>query len=120
MFDLKSVAPYLAATGNALLSLDENTSGADDFAGELLVYTGDVIVSVAQGLDLPPIPDAIAKGTSERITGASRAILIVASSVLAIARFQVAGKAATVLRYVDQALRNLLAGKPVPAAPALS
>lgn len=116
-FDLKSLAPYLGASGNALVNLDENTTGADDFAGELLIYAADVIASVGEGGDLPDFPAAIQKGVSDRITGAARVSLIVASSVLPIVEFQVSGKAKTALKYVNQTIRQLLAGQPVSAAP---
>lgn len=118
MLNFLSVAPYLAATGNALSNLDENTSGADDLAGTLLQYAADVILVIAHGEDLPQLPEILAKGTTEKITGATRVSLIVASSVLGIARFQVVGKAQAILRYVDESLKLLLAGNPVAPAPA--
>jgi hypothetical protein len=117
-FNIVQFAPYLGATGNALVNLDENTSGADDFAGQLLMYAAEVIAAVSDGQDLPPFPDAIANGVTEKITGVSRAILIVASSVLMVAQFQVSGKAGLVLKYASQAISRLLAGQTVPTAPA--
>lgn len=118
MLNFLAVAPYLAATGNALVNLDEDVKGADDVAGTLLIYGADVILAIAGSEPLPALPEILAKGTTEKITGAARVSLIVASSVLGIARFQVTGKAAVILRYVDESLRLLLAGKPVPPAPA--
>lgn len=117
MLNFLAVAPYLAATGNALSNLDENASGADDLAGTLLEYAADVILAVAGRENLPPLPTILAQGTTEKITGAARVSLIVASSVIGIARFQTTGKAQAILRYVDESLKLLLAGKPVPAAP---
>lgn len=117
MLNFLAVAPYLAATGNALSNLDENASGADDLAGILLQYAADTILAIASGVDLPALPDILAQGTDEKITGAARVSLIVASSVIGIARFQTTGKAQAILRYVDGALKLLLAGKPVPVAP---
>jgi len=113
-----AIAPYLAATGDALVNLDENKSGADDFAGELLIYAADVITAVSNQSDLPDLPEVLAAGTLDRITGYSRVSLIVISSILTVAQFQVTGKAATALRYANQAIRLLLAGRPVPPAPA--
>jgi hypothetical protein len=114
-----SVAPYLGATGAALISLDADRTGGDDFAGELLMYAGYVIASVAAGEDIPPFPDTIKAGTTDKISGIARVSLIVASSILTIAQFQVTGKARTALKYSYQAVQNLLAGAPVPAAPKL-
>ena len=112
-----SVAPYLGATGAALINLDQDRTGGDDFAGELLMYAGYVIASVTAGEDIPPFPEIIKGGTTGKITGAARVSLIVANSILTVAQFQVAGKAGKILRYINQAIRNLLAGVPVPAAP---
>ena len=118
-FDLKTFAPYLAASGTALINLDENTTGADDLSGELLIYVADVIQAVSEGGDLPGLPTIIAQGTQERITGAARVSLTVAASVLPIAQFQVpAGKGRTALKYAGQVINQLLAGKPVSAIPA--
>lgn len=115
-FDLKTIAPYLAASGNALVNLDENTTGADDLAGELSIYAADVIQAVTENDDLPSLPSIIAKGTTERITGAGRAILTVVSSVLPIAIFQLPpGKGRSALKYASQTIQLLLANKPVPA-----
>lgn len=110
------LAPYLGAAGNELMNLDEDTTGADDFAGNLLVYVAEVIAAIADGADLPDFPDALKQGTSEKITGAARVSLRIASSALTIAQFQVSGKAAQILKYANQALRNLLAGKAVAPA----
>lgn len=118
MFSLMSIAPYLAATGDALLNLDENTSGADDFAGALLVYVGATLAAVANDEELPEFPDELKGGISDRITGAARVSLILASSILSIAQFQVSGKAGKAIKYAVQAIRQLLAGKAVPIPPA--
>jgi hypothetical protein len=114
-----SIAPYLGATGTALVNLDENKTGADDFAGELLIYAAEVIAAVAAEEDIPPFPETIKSGTTDRISGVARVSLSVANSILSIAQFQVAGVAAKTLRYINMAIRNLLAGVPVPAAPVI-
>ena len=119
MLNFLAVAPYLAATGNALSNLDENKSGADDLAGDLLQYAADTMLAIAQGADLPALPELLKRGTTEKITGSARVSLIVASSVIAIARFQTTGRAQAILRYVDEALKLLLAGWAVSPAPAL-
>src|SRR5262249_11742718 len=112
-----SVAPYLGVTGTALINLDENKTGADDFAGELLIYAGEVIAAVAAEEDIPGFPEVIKAGTNDKISGAARVSLIIANSILMFAQFQVAGKAGKILKYINQAIRNLLGGVPVPAAP---
>lgn len=118
-FSLESLAPYLGATGTALVNLDENTTGADDFGGELLLYAAEVIAAVSVGEDIPPFPDALKHGISEKISGVARVSLIVANSILTVAQFQVSGTAAKALKYINQAIRQLLAGQPVPAPPTI-
>jgi hypothetical protein len=112
-----SAAPYLGAAGAALVNLDENKTGADDFAGLLLMHVAYVIAAVAAGEDLPDFPEIIKAGTTNKISGIARISLMVAASILAIAQFQFAGNAATVLKYSYQAIQNLLDGVPVPAPP---
>lgn len=115
-FNFISIAPWLAATGQALIDLDEDKEEADDFAGELLIYAADVGLSVQAGEDIPPFPPALAKGTQGRITGVLKATLQVANPLLTFASFQVADpKARKVLKYVSQALSQLLANQPVSA-----
>jgi hypothetical protein len=75
---------------------------------------------VAAEGDLPELPDVLKHGVGEKITGVSRATLIVANSLIGFVRFQVSGKAATILKYVSQALSQLLAGQTVPPAPVLA
>jgi len=117
MFDLSAVAPYLGASGNALVNLDENKTGADDFSGELLIYAADVIAAVSEGEDIPSFPEALTSGINDRITGAAKVSLILASSILPIAQFQVSGKARTALKYINQVIRNLLANQTIPPVP---
>jgi hypothetical protein len=119
---LSNVGPYLGVVGNELANLDENTSGADDFAGQLLLYAADVIAVIDEGVDdLPPFPDALKVNVSDKITGPGKMALRIASSVLMLAQFQVTGKGALALRYIAQAVRNLLSGTlpPVPPRPIL-
>lgn len=117
---ITNLAPYLGAAGNELLNFDENTTGADDFAGALLVYVAEVIAAIAEDADLPEFPAALRQGTTDKISSASKLTLRVASSALTIAQFQVGGRASTILKYVNQALRNLLAGVAVAPRPALT
>jgi hypothetical protein len=114
-FNLAAIAPYLGATGQALVDLDEDTNGAEDFAGALLIYAAEVIGAVANNGDLPEFPEVLKKGTTEKIGGAFRATLIVANSILSFARFQVSGRAALILKYASQAISQLLAKQPVQA-----
>lgn len=118
MFDLKAAAGYLGATGQALVDLDDNTQGWEDFVGALLIYVAEVLMAVSSGGDLPEFPEALKKGTTDKITGSFRATLIVVNSVLGFARFQATGKASAILKYANQAISQLIAGQPVPPAPA--
>lgn len=118
MFDLKAAAGYLGATGSALVDLDDNTQGWEDFVGALLMYVAEVLISVSAGGDLPEFPEILKKGTSDKISGPFRASLIVANSILGFAQFQVTGKAAQILKYANQAIRQLISGQPVPPVPA--
>lgn len=113
-FNFNTISPFLGATGQALLDLDADKNGAEDFAGALLVYAAEVGAAVSEGADLPPFPDELKIGTTDRITGSFKATLIVVNSILTVARFQVKGKAATALKYVTQTISQLIAGQPVP------
>lgn len=118
-FTIDSLAPYLGVTGVTLLNLDENTTGADDFAGALLLYSGEVLAAVGGDRDIPEFPDALKHGISDKISTAAKVPLIVASSILTLAQFQVSGTAAKALKYVNQAIRSLLSGTPIPATAGL-
>lgn len=112
-----TIAPFLAASGQALIDLDENKEGADDFAGELLVYVTDVKNASDHNEDLPPLPEVLANGTTGKISGGLKATLKVANPLIMMASFSVKGKAAKVLRYASQAISQMLADRPVPPAP---
>lgn len=114
----EDIAPFLGVTGQSLIDLDENKQGADDFIGELLIYVADVGTAVANDADLPPLPATIAKGTNEKISGVLKGTLKAINPILMFASFKVKGKASQVLRYASQAISLLIAGQPVPAAPA--
>jgi len=116
-FNLVALAPYLGASGNALINLDDNKTGADDFSGELLIYASEVIGAVTSNEDLPAFPEFLAKGVNEKITGAGRVTLNIASSVLPLAQFQVTGKARVALKYISQVVRDLLNNQPIPPTP---
>lgn len=116
---LSTIGPYLGVAGNELVNLDENTTGADDFAGQLLLYAADVIASIDTGADLPSFPDALKVNVTDKISGASKVALRIASSALTLAQFQVSGKAGAALRYIAQAVRNLLSGSSIPTPPAV-
>lgn len=113
-FNFNTISPFLGATGQALIDLDADKTGAEDFAGALLVYAAEVGVSVSDGSDLPPFPEELKAGTTDKITGAFKATLIVANSILTVARFQVKGKPATALKYITQTISQLLGGQIVP------
>jgi hypothetical protein len=111
---------FLAAAGNELVNADENESGADDWAGQFLLYAGEVIAAIQNDEDIPALPELIAKGTSEKISGAPKIVLRLASGTLTVAQIRAKGKAAATLRYINQVIRALLAGKAVLNAPALA
>lgn len=115
-FNFNTLAPYLGATGDALINVDENTTGADDFAGQLLLYAAEVIAAVNEDESLPELPQVLKNGVTDKISGIARVSLIVASSILTVAQFQTTGDAAKALKYVNQAIRLLLSGAPVPQA----
>lgn len=117
-FDVGTIAAIFSTTGNTLVNLDENTTGADDFSGELLIYTGDVISAIKNAEDLPELPDIITKGVTDKISGAARVSLIMASAWLPFIQAASPAKYRTALKYLGQVLRQLLAGKPVPPMPA--
>ncbi len=114
----EDIAPFLGVTGQSLIDLDENKEGADDFAGELLVYVADVGSAIATHDELPPLPLIIANGTNQKISGTLKSVLRTANPIIMFASFKVKGQAAIVLRYVSQALSLLIAGQPIPPAPA--
>jgi hypothetical protein len=114
----EDIAPFLGVTGQSLVDLDENKEGADDFIGALLIYVADVGTAIKAGSDLPPLPDVIANGTKDKISGVLKGTLRAINPIIMYASFRVPGKAAIVLRYVNQAISLLIAGQPVPAAPA--
>lgn len=116
---LSQIAPYLGAAGNELQNWDDNLTGADDFTGALLIYVAEVNAAIEADEDIPELPDILRKGTNDKISGSVKLTVRIASSALTIAQFQVSGRAAKILKYVNQALRNLLAGREVPAAPAI-
>ncbi len=111
---------FLAAAGNELVNADENESGADDWAGQFLLYAGEAIAAIQNSEDIPALPEMIAKGTTEKISGAPKIVLRLASGTLTVAQIRAKGKAAATLRYINQVIRALLAGKAVLNAPALA
>lgn len=116
-FNLDSLVPYLAATGQALEDIDEDTTGAEDFAGALLVYACDVVQAAEGNNALPDLPDILRRGTTEKITGAFRATLTVARSVLTLAKYQVPSNYRKALGFVVDALGQLIAKDAVTPAP---
>lgn len=116
------LAPYLAGTGATLINLDENESGPDDIAGQIILYAAEVISLVEGGSeDLPPLPDILRDSIAGRISGAARTTIIVITGPLTVARFQLMAtkpRLARALGYVSQVLAALSANRPLPPAPA--
>lgn len=113
-FKFAEIAPYLGAVGNELINLDEDLVGADDFAGNLLIYIAEVGTAIQIGKDLPEIPEILKAGTVEKASSGVRALLRIVSTVLIVAQFQVSGKAYEILKYLNQVLRLLIARREVP------
>lgn len=117
-FEIKTAAGIIGATGQALIDLDADKVGYEDFVGALLVYGAEVMSAAADQEDLPPFPDALRTGLTERIPGGIRATLTVTNTTLTFLRFNAKGKAATALRYITQTISQLIGGVPVPPVPA--
>jgi hypothetical protein len=118
---LQKLAAYVFGIGSSLVNLDPNDVGADDVAGQILIYSGEVIISVTSGPDLPPLPEILAKPVEGKISGFTRDALIVATGALGIAQIQFSitkPKLALALKYVNQVISALLSSRPVPKAPA--
>lgn len=117
-----TLQPYLAGLGGPLIVADENDTGADDIVGHLLLFAADVISSVQTDSDLPPLPEIIVGQVAGRINAATRTTIILGSAALGVAQIQLSAshlKAAKALKYVNQVLIAISAGKPVPPAPSI-
>ncbi|MGH9766099.1 MAG: hypothetical protein ACREAB_01590 [Blastocatellia bacterium] len=118
---LDNIAPYLSATGFGLISIDANDTGADDLAGQFLLYGGDLIFAVQSGADLPPLPDVASNALGGKLSTTARLALMLAGINLTIVRGQVSASKphlAQALRYITQAISALMASRPIPALPA--
>lgn len=111
--NVETIFGALGVTGQTLIDLDVNKTGADDLAGELLVYAAEVGAAVTAGVDLPEFPEILKKGTTEKISGVTLVSLKVANSLLAFVRFTVPGKAGQILKYINQGITQLIAGQPI-------
>lgn len=116
--NIQTIAPYLSGVGFTLISIDENETGADDVAGQFLIYGGEVINAVSLGIDLPPLPDVISERVAGKIGNAARGVLMGVGTFLTILQMQIAAsepRLAAVLRYVSQGIAAVLAGRAIPA-----
>lgn len=114
---IEQIAPYLSGVGFTLTSLDADDTGADDIAGQFLVYSGEAITAVLEGVDLPPLPEVLAAMAAGKISGVARGVLTVAGTFLTILQIQVMSsnpKLSSILRYVSQGIQAILAGRSVP------
>lgn len=111
----KKFAPYLAGVGHSLVNFDSNDMGGDDIAGNWLLYGADVIRAVSDNTDLPPLP---AQVRGVKLNGIAAGALTTVSAVLGVAEFQLTGKFAAALRYINQGISALIAGRPLPPVPA--
>lgn len=117
---IEDIAPYLSGVGFTLTSLDADETGADDIAGQFMIFGGEVIGSIVAGVDLPPMPDSLTGLAAGKLSGVARGILTVAGTFLTILQLQVMvskPKLSTALRYVSQGIQAILAGRAVPTVP---
>ncbi len=114
---LSIIGASLAVAGNEIVNIDDNRTGADDFAGALMIYAADVIAAVGADEDLPEFPPELKLGVGDKISGSAKVALRIASGQLTLAQSFVSGKAAKALRYIAQVVRNLISGSPIPAPP---
>jgi hypothetical protein len=117
---VEDIAPYLSGVGFTLTSLDADDNGAEDLAGQFMLYGGEVITAINANLDLPPMPEVLAGMVAGKLGNVARGILMVAGSFLTILQMQVMAskpRLAAGLRYVSQGIAALLAGRPIPSAP---
>jgi hypothetical protein len=115
---IETIAPYLSGVGFTLISIDENETGADDIAGQLLLYGGEVINSIIADVDLPPLPEGLVGMVAGKVSNTARGILMAAGTTLTILQGQVMAskpKLSTALRYISQGIQALLAGRPIPS-----
>lgn len=115
---IEDIAPYLSGVGFTLTSLDVDETGADDIAGQFLIYGGEVISSIVAGGDLPPMPGSLAGLVAGKLSGVARGVLTVAGTILTILQVRVMTskpKLSTALRYISQGIQALLAGRPIPS-----
>jgi hypothetical protein len=117
-FDVLTIGAILSTSGITLANIDENTTGGDDYAGNLLIYAGDLITAIHGNEDLPPLPELIINGAQTKITGYARVSLIMSASLLPFLMVGAPSKFRTAIRYLQQAMQQLLAGKTVPPMPA--
>jgi hypothetical protein len=119
---LEDIPPYLSGVGFTLTSIDADDTGADDVAGQFLIYGGEAINAVDSDLDLPPLPEVLAGMVSSKISGTARGVLTVAGTFVTITQMRVMTskpKLAAVLKYISQGIQAILAGRPIPALPAV-
>jgi hypothetical protein len=119
---VEDIVPYLSGVGFTLSSLDADDTGAEDIAGQFMLYAGEAFAAVSLDLELPPLPETITGVTAGKIGGVARGVLFTAGTVLTILQLQVMAskpKLSKVLRYISQGISALLAGRAIPAAPAI-
>lgn len=117
---LEDIAPYLSATGFGLISIDVDDVGADDVAGQFLMYGGDAIFAIQHNLDLPPLPEIAANSITGKLSTTARLILMTVGINLTILQGRIVAKnpkLALALRYISQVIAALMVGRAIPAAP---
>jgi hypothetical protein len=113
---MENLTPWLDTSSTILSGLDANDIGPDDFAAYLLDYASQVLTSVLTGDDIPALPDALAAGVTGKLSDGLRYSLMGASAGVALLQMQLAfshPKAAIALKYINQSIKALVAGRPV-------
>jgi hypothetical protein len=112
-----AIAPYILAAGNELVNIDEDSLGGDDFAGQLLILIGESGIAIQNGqdIDLTELPEVIRIGTTDKLSSKAKFTLRLVSTFLSIGQTQVnpSTNVYKLLKYATQAIRLLIANKPV-------
>jgi hypothetical protein len=117
---IDDIVPYLSGVGFTLSSLDADDTGAEDIAGQFMLYAGEAFAAVSMEMELPPLPETISGVAVGKLGGVGRGVLFTTGTVLTILQFQVMAskpKLGKVLRYISQGISAILAGRALPAAP---
>ncbi len=116
---LADLSVSLSGAGAMLVGYDYDDTGADDWAGHLMEYSGEAINSILSDGELPPLPEFLSYGLDGKLGMQGKFALLSVKIGLGFAQNQLVGhpKVETTFKYINKAINCLLAGCPVPAAP---